>query len=58
MTPIKDQGSCGACWAFAAAAYAESKLIIAGKYTADNIDLSEQYIFECTTDSDCNGGYL
>lgn len=58
VTSIKDQGSCGSCWTFAAAAYAESKLIIAGEYDKNNIDLSEQYLLQCTQSSDCGGGYL
>lgn len=58
VTSIKNQGSCGSCWTFAAAAYAESKLIIQGKYNKNNIDLSEQYLLECTPSSDCGGGFL
>lgn len=58
VTSIKNQGSCGCCWAFAAVAYVESKLIIAGQYTTDNIDLSEQYMLQCTKYSNCEGGYL
>ena len=58
MTVPKNQLSCGSCWSFASAAYAESFLILKGKYTKDNIDLSEQYILKCTEDSDCDGGYM
>lgn len=57
VTPPKDQGTCGSCWAFASAAYAESKLIRDGKYN-NTIDLSEQFVLRCTTESDCNGGYM
>ena len=58
VTSVKDQGSCGSCWTFAAAAYAESRLIISGHYKKNNIDLSEQYLLKCTPSSSCNGGYL
>ena len=49
LTPIKDQGYCGSCWAFAPVAAAEA----AHKIGYDNpdleLDLSEQYLV-----SDCN----
>ena len=57
VTSIKYQG-CGDCWAFATAAYAESKLIIDKRFNNTNIDLSEQYLDSCTSSSDCTGGYL
>lgn len=57
VTSIKDQGSCGACWSFATAAYGESRLILNKTKTLD-IDLSEQYLLSCTPDCSCEGGYL
>ena len=54
---VKDQGACGACWTFATTAVAECKLIQEGTYD-NTLDLSEQYLLECTQLSDCNGGYL
>ena len=58
VTSVKNQGSCGSCWTFAAAGYAESRVIIAGDYNKNNIDLSEQYLLECTSYSSCTGGYM
>ena len=53
---MKDQGSCGSCWAFAGVATAESVLVFNGWETVD-VDLSEQYLVECTYESDCDGTY-
>ena len=56
VSSVKDQENCGSCWAFAAVAYAESKMLLDDRY--DSIDLSEQRLLECTKDSSCSGGYL
>ncbi|CAL9119282.1 unnamed protein product [Musa textilis] len=47
VTPVKNQGSCGACWAFSAVAAMESiNAIING----DLISLSEQQLIACNHD--------
>ncbi len=54
VTSIKNQSSCGACYAFATAADFESKLLIAGEGT---FDLSENNIKECNiSGTSCGGG--
>lgn len=46
--PVRNQGSCGACYAFGAAACAEGVYNFAtGKYDANCIDLSESFIIWC-----------
>ncbi|GGG45014.1 C1 family peptidase [Bizionia arctica] len=55
LTSVKDQGSCGSCWAFSAVATIESSnLLINKKY----LDLSEQSLVNCVADSQgCEGGW-
>ncbi|MGY3494366.1 C1 family peptidase [Bradyrhizobium sp. USDA 4502] len=55
VTPVKNQGSCGSCWAFAAAAAFESSYAITNN--KQMIDISEQELLDCTFgDVNCVGG--
>lgn len=49
VTSVKNQGNCGSCWAFAAAAAVESSFLIANnvEFPEWNIDISEQQIMDC-----------
>ncbi len=48
-SPVKNQGTCGSCWAFAAVGLVENR----GGYS----DLSEQVLVSCAP-GDCNGGWM
>lgn len=56
VTGIKDQSSCGACWAFSAIAVLEAYVNL--YYNRQlNYDLSEQELISCnTTNGGCGGG--
>jgi len=44
VPPIRDQGPCGGCWAFAAVGVMESAIQI---NTGESVELSEQYLISC-----------
>jgi cathepsin L len=58
VNPVKDQGQCGSCWAFATTANAESVWAIS---TGQLLDLSEEFLVDCASgvgyfNMGCNGG--
>ncbi|MDO8740013.1 MAG: C1 family peptidase [Candidatus Woesearchaeota archaeon] len=58
VTSVKDQGSCGSCWAFATVGAVEAAARIYDDNPALNIDLSEQDLVSCSGAGNCvDGGY-
>jgi KDEL-tailed cysteine endopeptidase len=58
VNPVRDQGQCGSCWAFATTANAESAW---AQSTGKLLDFSEEYLVDCAQgvgyyNMGCNGG--
>ncbi|GEM_PF-1542836 len=56
-TPVRNQGSCGSCWAFGAIGALEAAMNIEYNDSTVDIDLSEQYLVSCGPGQGCEGGW-
>ena len=54
VTPVKDQGACGSCWAFGTHGAFEGSFAILNKV---QINSSEQDTLDCSGAGDCGGGW-
>jgi C1A family cysteine protease len=60
VTPMKNQGQCGSCWAFAAISVVEGWTFLKSEKAGTLFDLSEQQLVDCagsTGNQGCNGGW-
>ncbi len=56
VTPVRNQGSCGSCWAFATAASLESSTNIKQNTPGYDLNLAEQILVSCSGAGSCSGG--
>jgi C1A family cysteine protease len=57
VSGVRDQKTCGSCWAFAMTQALESYIKITQK-NADDVSLSEQVLLSCGGKGSCDGGIL
>jgi predicted secreted protein len=55
LPAVRNQGTCGSCWAFATVGTMEVAMVVQGEPI---VDLSEQYLISCNQSGwSCNGGW-
>lgn len=54
MTSVRNQSTCGSCWAFTSAAAMEANFMIRRGIT---LDIAEQNILDCSGGGSCSGGW-
>eukprot|EP01113_Clastostelium_recurvatum_P001786 TRINITY_DN10738_c0_g1_i3.p1 TRINITY_DN10738_c0_g1~~TRINITY_DN10738_c0_g1_i3.p1 ORF type:complete len:263 (+),score=49.63 TRINITY_DN10738_c0_g1_i3:35-823(+) len=68
VSPVRDQGQCGSCWAFSSTSVLADRFCVASNATIKRL-LSPQYMLDCNTDCQypllgtncqqgCQGGYM
>ncbi len=58
VTPVRNQGRCGSCWAFSMTAGLEAYSLLKDNTPGKDLDLSEQVMLSCSGAGSCNGGRL
>lgn len=58
VTPVREQNTCGSCWAFTAVAAMESSILGQNKGVSPaQLNLSEQQLLDCSGGGTCWGGW-
>lgn len=57
VTPVRNQGNCGSCWAFGTTAALEAVKNIQNNTPGYDLNLAEQILVSCSGAGSCSGGY-